>query len=747
MLGLRARKVLVSCLVGALGALLPAVAQATDWPTYHGDNTRQGNDTSDPNLASPAAGWTSAPLDGNVYGQPLAIGTQVIVATENNTVYSLNATNGAVNWNLHLGAPRTTGFACGNINPLGITGTPVVDGGNVFVAAEIEVSASPLVLHFELASITLSGALNWIHIVDPPDPNWANYVQYEQERGALLAIGGRIVVPLGGLFGDCGSYHGYVLSYAENNTGSVTYWADAEIDASNNQGGIWAAGGTSSDGTYAYAATGNSNHGQSTDAYDYSDGVIKLDPNALAPGAPFDFFAPSTWYADNQSDVDLGSTVPLQLPNSRVLIVGKSGNGYLLNSANLGHINGQMATHRVCHATNDAAFGSLAYANGIAYVGCSDGLAAIQINGTSSDFSTLWYNTANVADHPPTIAGGMVWAIGGANLLAFNPTTGALMHSFAVSSNHFTTPTAANGQLYVSSGTHVFAFTGCGGTPLLGDFTGGGKSHLAMLGASTTCVLLSTGTAFSAASVWSSTPFFGAKATLSGDISGDGKSDVVAVNATSTWVMISTGAAFNSPAQWANTPFYGARGTFLADVDGDGKADLVAVNDNSVWVMLSTGSAFATPVRWSSTLFYGTVTTLADDVSGDGKADLVAVNSSSTWVMTSTGTAFGAPTEWSGNAFYGSKATRLGDVNGDGKRDLIAVNGGSSWVMVSSGTGFGAPIEWSNVGFFGTLGTRAADVTGDAKADLVAVNADSVWVEISSGTGFGAPTEWLSGAP
>jgi hypothetical protein len=720
---------------------------ANDWPTFHGDNTRQGNDTSDPNLASPAASWISPTLDGSVLGQPVVVGNQVIVATENNTIYSLSSTTGAVDWSVHLGAPRNTGFVCGNINPAGITGTPVVDGGDVFVASEIQVTASPLVLHFELASISLTGTLNWMHVIDPPDPNWAGYVQYEQERGALLAINGRIVVPLGGLFGDCGSYHGYVVSYAETNTGNVTYWADTEIDPSNNQGGIWATGGTSADGTYVYAGTGNSNHTVSTDAYDYSDSVIKLDPGALAPGAPVDYFAPSQWYADNHGDVDLGSVTPMVLPNGRIFIVGKSGNGYLLNSAGLGHIGGQIATHRVCNATNDAAFGSLAYANGIAYVGCSDGLAAVQINGTSSDFATLWYNTANLADHPPTIAGGLVWSIGGGSLRAFDPMTGAQLHSFSVPSSHFTTPTAANGQLYISTGTHVYAFTGCAGSSLVGDYTGDGKADLAMVGGSTTCVLPSTGTAFSVPAGWSSTPFFGSKATLSGDVNGDGKADLVAVNAGTTWVMTSSGAGFNAPTEWSGTAFYGTRGTYLADVNGDGKADLIAVNDASSWVMLSTGTAFAAPIEWSNVTFFGAVTTLAGDVNGDGKADLVAVNSSTTWVMASSGTGFGAPTEWSGNPFFGNKATLVADVNGDGKRDLVAVNDSSAWVMLSTGSGFGSSVEWSNVGFFGTHGTLVGDVNGDGKGDLVAVNADSVWAEISTGTGFGAPAEWLSGAP
>lgn len=136
-------------------ALLPATAYAADWPTFHGDNTRQGNDSSDPGLSSPGIAWTSAQLDGQVYGQPVVAGNQVIVATENNTVYSLSPGDGTVQWSAHVGgAPRTSNFACGNVRPLGITGTPVIDAGNIFVAAEVEVNPTTFV--FDLVNISLA---------------------------------------------------------------------------------------------------------------------------------------------------------------------------------------------------------------------------------------------------------------------------------------------------------------------------------------------------------------------------------------------------------------------------------------------------------------------------------------------------------------------------------------------------------------------------------------------------------------
>ncbi len=152
----------------AFFCLIPTSAAATDWPTFHGDNTRQGDDTSDPGLASPVPAWTSAELDGDVYGQPVISGSRVIVATENNTVYSLTAADGAVEWSTHLGVPRTTAIECGDINPQGITSTPVIDSGNVYVVANIQTGSSTF--FFELASLNLStGAVNWTRNIDPPD--------------------------------------------------------------------------------------------------------------------------------------------------------------------------------------------------------------------------------------------------------------------------------------------------------------------------------------------------------------------------------------------------------------------------------------------------------------------------------------------------------------------------------------------------------------------------------------------------
>ncbi|WAX56027.1 FG-GAP-like repeat-containing protein [Jatrophihabitans cynanchi] len=277
---------------------------------------------------------------------------------------------------------------------------------------------------------------------------------------------------------------------------------------------------------------------------------------------------------------------------------------------------------------------------------------------------------------------------------------------------------------------------------LQGDVTGDGMADLVADYGSNTAVMASGGSAFATPAEWSSTPFYGVRATLSADVTGDGKSDLVAVNSGNTYVMTSTGTGFSAPRLWSGAAFYGVRATLSADVTGDGKSDLVAVNSGNTYVMTSTGTGFSAPRLWSGAAFYGVRATLSADVTGDGKSDLVAVNSGNTYVMTSTGTGFSAPRLWSGAAFYGVRATLSADVTGDGKSDLVAVNSGNTYVMTSTGTGFSAPRLWSGAAFYGVRATLSADVTGDGKSDLVAVNSGNTYVMTSTGTGFSTPQAW-----
>ncbi|HVC42088.1 MAG TPA: IPT/TIG domain-containing protein [Candidatus Saccharimonadales bacterium] len=467
--------------LAALAPLLTATQAAADWPTYHGNNTRQGDDTTD-QAVSGTAPWTSTPLDGQLYGQPVIVGGRLIAATENDTVYSLNAATGQVEWTTHIGIgpPRTANFPCGDIDPLGITGTPVIDAGNVFVVAEKQ--DTPTRFEFDLVTLSLStGAITRDVNIDPGNRGGINFdANYQQQRGALTIAGGEVYATLGGLAGDCTNpsnstdgYRGYVIAYPETGTGTVQWWSSASLTSTDMEAGAWAAGGASVDSSgNVFVATGNSNETSSGDAYDESDGVIKLTAPSLSLA---DYFAPSgvvdanhdggpTWWQDNASDADLGSSTPLQLPGNRVFQVGKSGMGYLLNSAGLGHVSGGLASHRVCSAFSDAAFGSLAYSlvGGVetVFVGCSDGLQAVRIAPSNTNFSLAWHNTGQASDKPPIVVGGGVWSVssGGGTLNQYDASDGSLLARYAISgSNHFTSPSASNGMIYVEGGNQVDA--------------------------------------------------------------------------------------------------------------------------------------------------------------------------------------------------------------------------------------------------------------------------------------------------
>ena len=175
------------------------------WPTYHRVNTRDGVDTTSPPLGKTAVAWRKA-LDGAVYASPLIVGSNAIVATENDTVYALR--NGHVVWSRHLGTPvKLSALPCGNIDPLGITGTPAYDqsSGILYVAAEL---AGPI-RHTLYALDAVTGKVLWHKGLDVKGMD----ARAQQQRGALTVANGRVYVPLGGLAGDCSDYHGWVIGY------------------------------------------------------------------------------------------------------------------------------------------------------------------------------------------------------------------------------------------------------------------------------------------------------------------------------------------------------------------------------------------------------------------------------------------------------------------------------------------------------------------------------------------------------
>jgi outer membrane protein assembly factor BamB len=144
-----------------------------------------------------------------------------------------------------------------------------------------------------------------------------------------------------------------------------------------------------------------------------------------------DFFAPSSWLPDNQSDLDLGSMSPA-IVNGYVLIAGKRGTAYVLQPDHLGGIGGQLAQVSVC-----AAYGAAAVDGATAYLPCHGGLTAVAVS--AKGISVLWRADPQDAADSPAIGGGAVWSVddGSGTLYALDQKTGkslALSGVVAVSS-------------------------------------------------------------------------------------------------------------------------------------------------------------------------------------------------------------------------------------------------------------------------------------------------------------------------
>lgn len=216
---------------------LPVTSSATTvlWPTYHLNAGRTANDINEPSFLTMTSSWTAGPLDGAIYAEPLVDGNNIIVVTENDSVYALRATTGAIVWHVRLGKPRTSNFPCGDVIPLGITGTPVIANGSLFVLAETQ--TTPTTFAFQLAKIAVAtGHVAYNRNVTPPGMT----ANTEQERSALNVSKGNVVITWGGLSGDCGTYHGYVETVAKSSGAIQATWHDTPTD---NQGGIWGPSG------------------------------------------------------------------------------------------------------------------------------------------------------------------------------------------------------------------------------------------------------------------------------------------------------------------------------------------------------------------------------------------------------------------------------------------------------------------------------------------------------------------------
>jgi hypothetical protein len=332
------------------------------------------------------------------------------------------------------------------------------------------------------------------------------------QRAALLVLPGTPASVFIG-FGSCHS--GWLLAYTYDGTTltqSGVFNSSPNLQGEGlyaSAGGVWmGGGGPVSDGNYVYITTGNGPwDGQTA----FSDSVLKFTPTLQLE----DYFTPYVYAYMDCADADLASGGLLLIPGTTELLAGgKTGKLYLVNSGNLGHEqnNDTGATQTLwfeddllppyeatCTGTNESGsadinsyeiFGTSAYFNNSVYLGITP-TATDPYNGavrqfpysaTSGTLSQGGYTTPNILESSygttPFISAngtsnGILWMIDhGQPLQSGSTQSSATLRAYAANDLgtpagelygssggdtpgygiKFTSPIAANGKVYISTG-------------------------------------------------------------------------------------------------------------------------------------------------------------------------------------------------------------------------------------------------------------------------------------------------------
>jgi polyvinyl alcohol dehydrogenase (cytochrome) len=425
-----------------------ALVNVDSWLSYHSNQSRTGAVDSDPPTEPTAIAWATS-LGAAVYGQPLAADNRVIAVTEGNRVVALDPGTGAIEWSDSLGTPLThvaTIAGCGDVDPLGITSTPAIDPstGTVYAVGEVYENGA---VHHQLQGIAVStGKVVLSEVVDPPLPADETPSTLLQRVGLAIA-NGRVYIGYGGNAGDCGSYHGWVVSVKEYGEADQQNF---EVATDGEGGAIWEGGGAPAIDSRGniYVTTGNANPDPPEGGPDsklYTESVVKLSP-ALVPLAS---------YKDEIAggDEDLATGNPVLLSHGLVFAVGKTDVAYILKQSDLSLVS---SIRGVCGSDPDGgpAFDA---ATDRVYVPCrGGGIQEIDLATRSIGPKLPGANSA------PILIGSRLWAAQYPNgeLSEFDMTTRAVVQNLPVGEGlpNFATPSASFGMLFLGTVQGVTAF-------------------------------------------------------------------------------------------------------------------------------------------------------------------------------------------------------------------------------------------------------------------------------------------------
>jgi hypothetical protein len=363
---------------------IPGVAAAADTvnvTTYHYDNYRTGWDSSETTLTPSRVKYAGSTgktfkmtsftaLDDQVDAQPLIVTGQTItgqgnhnvvyVATENDSIYAIDADSGAILLKRNFGTPvpqsELPGGCKNNAPNVGITGTPVIDAANGTMYAIVYTYETGTAPKYRIYALDLSTLADIIPpVVVSASGKLSNGKTYRfdaavsRQRPALLLANGNVYAGFGSFCDAANNLsRGWVLGWQ---TGTLTPLANNELvnklATSTDDiflSAIWMAGyGLTSGGPDGdiYFVTGNTDAGSSVpdgSVDNLAESVVQVSPDL---STVVSVFTPDDSNSLDQGDTDFGSGGALLLPpqsgqaSDLLVAAGKDGDMYFLNADNL----------------------------------------------------------------------------------------------------------------------------------------------------------------------------------------------------------------------------------------------------------------------------------------------------------------------------------------------------------------------------------------------------------------------------
>ena len=468
------------------------------------------------------------PVDDAIFAQPLYVPNVLInqtahnvlyVATMSDTVYAFDAdAGGAPLWKLNLASlvgaapvPIANFAFFGNrsiVGRLGILSTPVIDlptNTMYVVACTLEATPSApsgtMVYRLHALDITTGARRAGSGVLISGSYGGATFDgRYQTQRVSLALSGNHVVFGFAAVELEyANGYAGWVMAYDKSTlTQSGVF---ATVTSGNRGGGVWQSGRppvVDSSG-FVYVFVGNAYGSGYDGVQNFSESALKLNP---ANGLKLvDWFTPGNWSQMDTLDSDLSSSGPLLIPGTSLLAGGgKTGNLYVLSTANLGKYNAlDSQVVQKLHISASEIRGGPVYwrrstANGGPLLynwGVSDRLKAFPFNGTmfaatpsaqgsvtnqifpggiltlsangeAPGSGVVWATTAGSGDaenNPPVP--GVLYAFNAGNVATelWNSTLNAARDGFGNFAK-FVPPMVANGRVYVATWSDQVAVYG-----------------------------------------------------------------------------------------------------------------------------------------------------------------------------------------------------------------------------------------------------------------------------------------------